>query len=34
MEIINLKKVSDPVLSQKMMGEGFAVKPSNNGCGD
>jgi len=26
-EVINLSKVSDPVFAQKMMGEGFAVKP-------
>ena len=28
-EVIGIDQVSDPVFSQKMMGEGFAVKPSN-----
>lgn len=28
-EVIDLKEVSDPVFSDKMMGEGFAVKPSD-----
>lgn len=28
-EVINIEQVNDPVFSQKMMGEGFAVKPSN-----
>ncbi|MDT2737017.1 PTS glucose transporter subunit IIA [Enterococcus pseudoavium] len=28
-EVIQLDKVSDPVFSEKMMGEGFAVKPSD-----
>lgn len=26
-EVIDLSKVSDPVFAQKMMGEGFAIKP-------
>ncbi|MFR4753380.1 MAG: PTS glucose transporter subunit IIA [Enterococcus raffinosus] len=26
-EVVELKKVNDPVFSEKMMGEGFAVKP-------
>lgn len=26
-EVVDLKEVSDPVFSDKMMGEGFAVKP-------
>ncbi|MCE4957345.1 PTS transporter subunit IIBC [Macrococcus caseolyticus] len=28
-EVITIEQVNDPVFSQKMMGEGFAVKPSN-----
>lgn len=28
-EVIAIDQVADPVFSQKMMGEGFAVKPSN-----
>ncbi|WP_414049150.1 PTS transporter subunit IIBC [Macrococcus animalis] len=28
-EAINIEQVNDPVFSQKMMGEGFAVKPSD-----
>lgn len=28
-EVVDLKEVSDPVFSDKMMGEGFAVKPSD-----
>lgn len=28
-EVIGIDQVADPVFSQKMMGEGFAVKPSN-----
>lgn len=28
-EVVDLKEVSDPVFSEKMMGEGFAVKPSD-----
>lgn len=28
-EIIPLEEVNDPVMSQKMLGEGFAVKPEN-----
>ena len=28
-EVIKIDEVSDPVFNQKMMGEGFAVKPSN-----
>lgn len=28
-KIVDLKEVSDPVFSEKMMGEGFAVKPSD-----
>ena len=26
-EVVELKKVNDPVFNEKMMGEGFAVKP-------
>lgn len=29
-ELIHLDKVSDPVFSQKLMGDGFAVTPSDN----
>ena len=29
-ELIHLDKVNDPVFSQKLMGDGFAVKPSDN----
>ncbi|MBO0410661.1 PTS glucose transporter subunit IIA [Enterococcus hulanensis] len=28
-EVVELKEVSDPVFGEKMMGEGFAVKPSD-----
>lgn len=28
-EVIKIEEVADPVFNQKMMGEGFAVKPSN-----
>lgn len=28
-EIIPLEEVNDPVISQKMLGEGFAIKPDN-----
>lgn len=28
-EVVDLKEVSDPVFSDKMMGEGFAAKPSD-----
>ena len=28
-EVIKIEAVADPVFNQKMMGEGFAVKPSN-----
>lgn len=36
-EVIVLEMVNDPVFSQKMMGEGFAIKPVQNtiyACGD
>lgn len=29
-ELITLDKVSDPVFSQKMMGDGFAIEPTDN----
>lgn len=29
LKVVDLKEVNDPVFSEKMMGEGFAVKPSD-----